>query len=172
MNIEIVEVPYEQKSILQHLLELYHYDFSEIDGDELNEYGLYGYKYLDQYWTEEGRIPLFIKVDGKYAGFVLINAYHLGFHASGMDTRSIAEFFVMRKYRHKGIGKYVAKTVFNRYPGSWEVRQTAANTAAQTFWRNVIREYTHGTYEEVVLHDERWNGPIQLFNTVERTTDE
>lgn len=172
MNIEILNVLYEQKSILQHLLELYHYDFSEIDGDELNEHGLYGYRYLDHYWTEEQRIPLFIKVDGKYAGFVLINDYHMGFHSSNINTRSIAEFFVMRKYRRKGVGAYVATTVFNRYPGPWEIRQTANNVAAQRFWRKVIDDYTHGQYKEIVLNDERWNGSIQLFKSTRQSGDE
>ena len=172
MHIEILEVHYDQKSVLQHLLELYHYDLSEIDGDELDEFGLYGYKYLDLYWTEEKRIPFFIKADGKYTGFVLINAYHLGFHSANANTRSIAEFFVMRKYRRKGIGAYVAKTIFDHYPGPWEVRQTATNGVAQTFWRKVIGDYTNGQYKEVVLDDEHWKGPVQLFNNATETTNE
>ncbi len=34
--------------------------------------GLYDYMYLDHYWTEEGRHPFFIRVDGKLAGFALV----------------------------------------------------------------------------------------------------
>ena len=39
---------------------------------DVNDDGAYGYRYLDHYWTEEGRYAYFIKVSGKLAGFVMI----------------------------------------------------------------------------------------------------
>lgn len=72
MKIELVKVSMHQKMVLRHLLELYQYDFSEFDYADVNEYGLYDYKFLDHYWTEPDRIPFFIKVDERYAGFVLL----------------------------------------------------------------------------------------------------
>ena len=74
-ELEIVPVSYEQKSILRNLLELYQYETSpfEEDGDgDVNDDGAYGYRYLDHYWTEDGRYAYFIKVSGKLAGFVMI----------------------------------------------------------------------------------------------------
>ncbi|MCP4712667.1 MAG: GNAT family N-acetyltransferase, partial [Planctomycetes bacterium] len=103
---ELIQVPEEEKSVLLQLLELYAYDFSEFDDNDVNEHGLYGYTYFDYYWTEEGRVPFFIRVDGKLAGFVLVNEYCYLVKEPG--TKSIAEFFVMRKYRRQGIGKAVA----------------------------------------------------------------
>jgi len=94
---ELVQVQEEEKSVLQQLLELYAYDFSEYDGADLNEHGYYGYTYLDHYWTEAGRSPFFIKVDDQLAGLVLVSDYR--YVATDPATRSIAEFFVMRKYR-------------------------------------------------------------------------
>ena len=59
--LEIVRVEEEQREILAHLIELYEYDFSEYEDSDVNSYGLYGYSYLDYYWTEENRHPYFIK---------------------------------------------------------------------------------------------------------------
>ncbi|WP_275441494.1 hypothetical protein [Brevibacillus laterosporus] len=63
MKIELVKVSMHQKMVLRHLLELYQYDFSEFDYADVNEHGLYDYKFLDHYWTEPDRIPFFIKVE-------------------------------------------------------------------------------------------------------------
>jgi predicted acetyltransferase len=70
--ITIQKVEYDHKSTLRNLLELYKYDFSEFDPEDVNENSLYDYMYLDHYWTEEGRHPFFIRVDGKLAGFALV----------------------------------------------------------------------------------------------------
>lgn len=92
MNITIQQISESQKSVLRQLIELYEYDFSEYNDQDLNEYGFYGYSYLDYYWTEPGRVPLFIMADGKYAGFVLVNEHCYFDKAQG--SRSIAEFFL------------------------------------------------------------------------------
>ncbi|WP_308636813.1 hypothetical protein [Paenibacillus silvisoli] len=41
MNIEVALVPYEEKTVISHLLQLYRYDSSEYDGHALNDHGLY-----------------------------------------------------------------------------------------------------------------------------------
>ncbi|WP_336765722.1 hypothetical protein [Paenibacillus sp. USHLN196] len=52
MNIEIVLVPYEEKTVLYNLVQLYRYDSSEFDGHVINDHGLYLYKYFDHQWTD------------------------------------------------------------------------------------------------------------------------
>jgi predicted acetyltransferase len=47
----------------------------------------------------------------------------------------MAEFFILRKYRHQGIGARAAWELFDRFPGRWEVFEIIENTAAQEFWR-------------------------------------
>jgi predicted acetyltransferase len=37
-----------------------------------SEHGLYEYKYVDNYWSEDGRHPCFIQVEEKLAGFALV----------------------------------------------------------------------------------------------------
>ena len=143
MNIEIVKVLEEEKTILSHLIELYEYDFSEYENSDVNRLGLYGYSYLDCYWTEDKRYPYFIKVDGKLAGFVMVGNYC--YASKDNDTLSLAEFFVMKKYRKNGIGSYVAKEVLQRlHPGKWELIVHPYNEVALSFWCKIIEQCAKG----------------------------
>ncbi len=58
----------EQAPILANLLELYCYDFSELIDLELGPDGRFGYEPLPLYWTEQGRHPLLVAIDGQWAG--------------------------------------------------------------------------------------------------------
>lgn len=144
MNISIEPILIQQKSVFVQMMELYSYDFSEFSDDDINEYGFFGYSHIDDYWNEEGRYPLFIRVDGKLAGLVLVRSCCE--HNQLQNPHSIAEFFVMKKYRQRGVGKSVAMKVFDMFPGDWEVSQWTKNLPAQEFWRKVVAEYTNGKY--------------------------
>lgn len=159
MNIAVQRVTFEQKSILRNLMELYKYDFTEFDPEDVNESGLYEYMFLDHYWTEEGRHPFFIRADDKLAGFALIRV--LGTDEHHRTIYQVAEFFVMKMYRGSGVGQHVAFELFNQYHGLWKVPQIETNIPAQTFWRKVISKYTGNNYSEVREPD--WDGPIQVF---------
>ena len=159
-NIKITQAILDEKPILRQLLELYEYDFSEFEGTEIGLHGFFGYKYLDHYWTEPDRYPYLIRVNDHLAGFVLVNRHG----ASSEDRWSIAEFFVMRKYRNLGIGAFAAAFIFDLRPGKWEVSQSAAHPASTVFWRKVIRSYTSGQFEERHGEDKLGTGPYQLFD--------
>jgi predicted acetyltransferase len=160
MKIEVVKTTSEDKSVLRNMMELYLYDFSEYDGADLNPHGPFEYEYIDQYWTEPERQAFFLKVEGKLAGFALIREVE---SSEGNNYYSMAEFFVLRKYRRKNIGKNFAQRLFNLFPGFWKVAQEENNHPSQVFWRKVISEYTNGSYREVHSYD--GHGPIQEFDT-------
>lgn len=164
-QIDIVEVSLDEKSILSQLIELYEYDFSEFNDRDVNPFGRYGYKYLDHYWTDEGRHPYFVIVNEQYAGFVLINSYC--YLQSSADAKAVAEFFIMRKYRGKGIGKAVAIRIFDRFPGEWEVLQHGNNEPSKVFWSKVISEYTNGEYSLLDVETESWKGQGFVFNNAQ-----
>jgi len=161
MKVEVLPATWEDKSILRRMIELYQYDFSEFDGADLDAHGSYGYAYLDYYWLEESRHPFLVRVDGKLAGFVLVRdqAYLPG------NQRSIAEFFILRKYRRRGVGRQVAFHIFDLFPGKWEVTEIEANLPAQQFWRRVIGEYTGGKFQETWLEDGGERGLAQSFES-------
>ena len=65
---------FADKQVLRHLVEFYVYDYSDYMGWDVDEHGVFGYRYLDHYWTEPDRHPFFIRVDGRLAGFALVRA--------------------------------------------------------------------------------------------------
>ena len=160
MKIDVTLASLDEKPILQRLMELYLYDFSQFEDSDLDARGCYGYEWLDAYWSEKGRYPFLVRVDGKLAGFVLINPYT----CVPPSQWAIAEFFVMRRYRRRGVGKRTAFIIFDMFRGKWEVRELENNIPAQHFWRRVISAYTGGQYIETSLNNEAWLGPVQCFD--------
>ena len=122
------------------------YDFSEYISTDVEEDGLFAaYNNLEDYWKEpDNKFPYVIKKEEKYVGFVLIRLIEAG----ERNYFSIAEFFIMRKYRRQGIGKAIAEQVFDLHKGQWEVFQKESNKPAQIFWNKVINEYTKGQFKE------------------------
>ncbi|MCL2362290.1 MAG: GNAT family N-acetyltransferase [Defluviitaleaceae bacterium] len=161
MIIEVVPAEKTQKSVLRQLMELYNYDFSEYTNEDVDEHGLYGYSYLDHFWTEEARYPFFIKVDSCFAGFVLVGTFC---RYTNNKAYSIAEFFVLKKYRKMNIGKTAAKHVFDLFKGEWEVRVLHANKPALPFWHKVINEYTNGSFTLHSMPISDWDGIGYTFN--------
>jgi predicted acetyltransferase len=53
----------------------------------------------------------------------------------------MAEFFIIRGYRRRGIGTEVAHEVWRMFPGQWEVRVVKTNDTAKEFWERAITGY-------------------------------
>ncbi|WP_461370608.1 GNAT family N-acetyltransferase [Candidatus Darwinibacter acetoxidans] len=167
MNIELVTVAVDEKEILRNLLEKYDYEFSQYDQRDVNHLGLYGYDYLDYYWTEEGRHAFFIKVDGKLAGFVMINTFR---EIEEKTNYTVAEFFVMHKYRGQGVGRYAAFHVFDSFHGKWQLKRHPKNLGSVHFWNKIIYEYTGGTFvyrpgHPDALYDDGSYGDVFIFES-------
>ena len=143
--VDIVLVKKEEKEILRNLLEKYAYEFSQYTLMDINDLGLYGFDWLDCYWTDKNRFPYFIKVDGKLAGFVMVNDC-----PEVPNTKvdfCISEFFVMYKYRRQGVGKAAVFKVFDLHHGTWQLKRYPKNIASVYFWDHVIKEYTNNQFE-------------------------
>ena len=169
MIVNIKKASRKRLPVFERLMQLYFYDFGEIEGFDINQDGLFepaSFR-LESYWTEPDRFPFLIYANSKIAGFVLVNAYTC--LAENMSAKSIAEFFIMRKYRRRGIGKQAAFFIFDRFPGKWEVRQIRSNLEGYHFWKRVIAEYTNNQFTETFLDDSAWRGPVQSFDDSTRT---
>lgn len=127
--VDVTSAELADEPVLRRLMELYLHDFSEIDGGDVGDHGTFGYRCLGLYWLEAHRHPFLIRVDGHLAGFALVR--------EGPSTE-MAEFFVVRKYRRRGVGAIAARNVLARYPGPWRVHQIPGNDAAVAFWRHAI----------------------------------
>jgi predicted acetyltransferase len=161
MQIELVRAVPSDAGTLANLLQYYVYDLTEIVDSALGGDGRFVVPSLDAYWSDAWRHPHLVRVDGKLAGFALVQQRS---RITGDETTwDVAEFFVMRRYRRQGVGTIVATRLFDSFRGRWEVRELKANLAATAFWRRVIGAYTNDTYEETLIDDERWHGPVQSF---------
>ena len=167
MDIEVIEAGREDKTLLENLLQLYEYDFSEIVGSDTGPEGRYEDVSLDDQWPEPGYHAYIVRVDGQLAGFALVTRRS---HFTGdTNVTDMEEFFIMRKYRRAGVGREVATRLFDLFPGRWEVREPEPNAGATAFWRRVIGEYTGGRYQDQVVNDKRWQGRYQSFDTSDKT---
>lgn len=149
MTTTIHEAIVADKPILRNLMQLYRHDFSIYDGSDVDTHGLYDYKYLDLYWIEATRYPYLVRVEGQIAGLVLLRQGCYNFKTSDEDADllSIAEFFVLRKYRRSGVGQFAAQWAFAQFAGRWQVSTPDNNIPAQAFWDKVIADVSAGAYE-------------------------
>jgi len=157
VHLEVILATSEQEPILANLLELYAHDFSEFYDLTLRADGRFGYDQLPLYWREPGRYPFLIRVDGDLAGFVLVKR---GSNISDDETVSdIAEFFVAREYRRRGIGTVVAHEVWGKFPGRWEVRVMQINDSAHDFWARAVKAFVGQAVESVGIekNGKHWN---------------
>jgi predicted acetyltransferase len=155
-HLEIIPARLEQQPIMANLLELYAHDFSEFHDLVPGPDGRFGYLPLPLYWTDPDRHPFLFTVDGTLAGFVFVKR----------EVRApiinpvwdVAEFFVMRHYRRRGIGTQVAHEVWKRFPGPWQVRVLQSNISACQFWSRAIASFMGQTIHPSLLEKdgERW----------------
>lgn len=168
-QIELVEASDSDRPVLESLGQLYQYDFSELArGDpqhgDVRADGRFHNIDWDRYYANEERYEYLVRMSGSLAGFALVLPTP-SFRDPNETVWHMGEFFVMRKYRRLGVGEHVAKTLFDRYTGTWQVAQMDVNTGAQAFWRDVIGGYTGGRFEERWFEDENWLGPVQYFTS-------
>ncbi len=160
MSIEVKPALITDKSIIHRMIELFRHDLSEFEDLDLDEHGYFGYPYLDYYWIESDRYPFIVRFDGKLAGFALVNR-----HTYLPDSQySVAEFFILRKYRRHGIGRQVAFDVFDRFRGRWEISKLPTNDIALQFWSNVIKSYLPEQYIDTEIEAQGNKRIISCFD--------
>jgi len=140
LHLEVIPATPDQAPILANLIELYAHDFSEFLSIDVGEDGKFGYPTLPFYWSDPDRHPFLIRIDGKLAGFALIQK-----GSEVCNNRTVwdmAEFFILRRYRRHGAGTKAAHKLWALFPGPWEVRVMQSNLAAQPFWAAAVASFT------------------------------
>lgn len=163
MNVQCTLAGVDDHPRLLALLQLYAYDFSEILSLEVAEDGRFHTPSVAANLTDPGNHAFLIRVDDKLAGFALVQPR--SYLTGDAGVFDMAELFVMRRHRRRGVGEQVASWLFDRFRGPWEVREKAENQAATAFWRRIIGRYIDGQFEELLVDDERWRGPVQRFDS-------
>lgn len=124
---------------LLNLFELYAYDFSEHVPLPIKASGRFELTLADAWWTREDHFAYFIQLRGELAGFALVRAGSRVTSAS--EVMDVAEFFVLRGMRGRGIGRSAAHALFRAFPGAWEVRVRRTNVAAMQFWSGAVESF-------------------------------
>jgi len=136
--ISLEPISKDQASVLENLFELYVYDFSEQLGLDLKPSGLFEIPLGDQWWTRDDHFPFFIRAGqaGTLLGFALVRRGSRVTVAS--DVMDVAEFFVVRGARGRGVGQAAARALFAMFDVPWEIRVRKSNPRAQKFWSRVV----------------------------------
>jgi predicted acetyltransferase len=147
----------DQASILRNLFELYVYDFSELLPIDLKPSGCFEVVMGDEWWTRDDHYPFFIRQAEKLVGFAL--ARRGSRVTSAADVMDVAEFFVVRGARARGVGSAAAHELFTKLPGPWEIRVRRTNAAALRFWSRVAERWSRRPPlpEPFVVNGVDWN---------------
>ena len=155
MNVEIIRARTDDLAVVQNLFQLYIHDVSEFGRWDVNAQGNFDVPAgVANYWNgpvaaasrwhaDWHGCPFLLRVDATLAGFALVKRI-----ATDPKTFDMGEFFVLRKFRRSGVGRWSACALFDRHPGRWEIRELPLNAPAQAFWRGVIADYAHGDFTE------------------------
>ena len=136
----------EQAPILRNLFELYVHDFSEFVPLDLKAGGRFDVAIGEQWWTRADHFPFFIRWHGKLCGFALVRRGSR-LNAGASDPMDVAEFFVIRGARGKGVGSSAAHALFTAFPGRWEIRVRRVNVAALKFWSRAVETWLGSAVE-------------------------
>lgn len=147
-HITLKPLTHKEYPLVQNMARFYVYDMSECLGDEegweIPANGLYECIDFKKYWDDENAFPFLIYYQNELAGFAIIDK-----KGSEPDIDfNMAEFFILRKFKGRGIGSYVAQLFFDRFQGLWEVMVMPRNEGAYRFWRGTIYHYAHGDVVE------------------------
>lgn len=119
----------------------------------LGEIGYSPNDQLSRWFGDSSVNPLVILRGSEPVGFAMVARGAAAAGRQPVDYR-MAEFFVARTYRRRGVGRLAVELILNRFAGKWEITEYLRNPVAVAFWRRVVANYTHGRFQERVTNGE------------------
>jgi predicted acetyltransferase len=95
---------------------------------------------LSEYWNKADHFPYLILVDNEVAGFSLVRLY-----SDSTDTYDMGQFFVLRKFKRKGVGERAFRITVSMHQGRWLTRVLPDNVGAKKFWLKAISDVAAGS---------------------------
>lgn len=138
-NISLEPIARDRESTLRNLLELYAHDFSEHVPLPIKASGRFEVALNEVWWTREDHFAYFIQLGAELAGFALVRAGSRVTDAP--EVMDVAEFFVLRGVRARGVGRAAAHALFRAFSRPWEIRVRRTNGAALQFWSRVAHSW-------------------------------
>ena len=168
MQIELVEVTPAHAPVLDALLELYQYDFTEFTDEDVGDDGRFGNDMVDAVLRQRSgalRIPAAHRrqVGGADAAASRrVPRRRTRVHGHRRVLRD-AEVSAQRRRRSAGAAlSSIASRAAGKYARSRTTCRRRRSGAA------IIGRYTGGRFEERTWDDEKWRGPVQFFDSRER----
>jgi predicted acetyltransferase len=106
---------------------------------------------LQRWLVDPTAILLTLLDDQQPVGFAMVARES---HAGRSADYRMAEFFVSRAARRRGVGRNAVRLILDRFAGRWEITEYSRNPDAVKFWRNVVSLYTGGAFRERISHGE------------------
>lgn len=126
------------KSTIANLVQLYLYDMTGELPFPVGPDGRFAYDRLEAFWQH----PYLIRHNDELAGFALL------VDSCPITGRTpcffMAEFFVLKAYRRRGVGRAAFEALFARYPGPWQIGVIERNRQAMAFWSRVLEDRAAG----------------------------
>ena len=137
------------RAALHRLYALYLHDLSEFTGHyALDAEAHWTPSYLDDMLGRPECHCLLARSGGAAAGFALVATQPFPYMPGDADAH-LAEFFVAKPYRRRGVGRAAAELALRRFPGRWSLAVVDANAPAFAFWRAVVAELAGNAYAEI-----------------------
>ena len=130
----MIFVKEREREQLWNLLQKYLCELSVYFDDEVDEKGNFPYEHFDEYFTDPTRRAYIIYDGDSVAGFVMLNKVSV----FGEDIdHSVAEFFILPKFRHTGLATDIFLVLRKQFKGAWEIKYHVDNVPAVKFWTKV-----------------------------------
>lgn len=139
----------DQKPVIANLIQLYLYDMTESMPFPVGADGRFEYDFFDRFW----RFPYLIHADDEIAGFAfVIDECPL---TGRQPCWFMAEFFVLRAYRRRGVGQGALDAILAHHPGDWHIAVPHDNKPAQAFWSRALAP-RRPAGRDIVFEGDHW----------------
>lgn len=147
--IRLVPAHLDQKPVVANLIQFYLHDMTEFMPFPVGADGRYAYDFLDRFW----RFPYLIMSNDEIAGFALV------IDECPLTGRApcwfMAEFFVLKAYRGRGLARSAVQEALAAHPGQWHIAVPHANRSARAFWSKTLTPQAP-TSDDVHFDGDNW----------------